>query len=75
LKQTTSTNQNDGLPLDNDSLDNVMTQEDQSLDQQLAVLVQHRDDLLRTGVYTQQDTLIKELERRIQEVMKRKAKQ
>ncbi|CAF1224341.1 unnamed protein product, partial [Didymodactylos carnosus] len=77
LKQTSATsgNQNDILSSDNSGFDNVMTYDDQSLDQQLAVLIQHRDDLLRTRVYTHQDTLIKELERRIQEAMKRKAEQ
>ena len=50
---------------DNDHLEQV--------DQQLGVLIEHRDTLLQTGTYTQNDALIQELERRIQEAMKRKS--
>ncbi len=50
---------------DNDHLEQV--------DQQLGVLIEHRDTLLQTGTYTHSDALIQELERRIQEAMKRKS--
>lgn len=50
---------------DNDHLEQV--------DQQLGVLIEHRDTLLQTGTYTHNDALIQELERRIQEAMKRKS--
>lgn len=50
---------------DNDHLEEV--------DQQLGVLIEHRDTLLQTGTYTHSDALIQELERRIQEAMKRKS--
>ena len=45
----------------------------EQVDQQLGVLIEHRDTLLQTGTYTHQDALIQELERRIQEAMKRKS--
>ncbi|CAF2992351.1 unnamed protein product [Rotaria sp. Silwood2] len=50
---------------DNDHLEQV--------DQHLGVLIEHRDTLLQTGTYTHNDALIQELERRIQEAMKRKS--
>ena len=50
---------------DNDYLEQV--------NQQLGVLIEHRDTLLQTGTYTHNDALIQELERRIQEAMKRKS--
>ena len=50
---------------DNDHIEQV--------DQQLGVLIEHRDTLLQTGTYTHNDALIQELERRIQEAMKRKS--
>lgn len=50
---------------DNDQIEQV--------DQQLGVLIEHRDTLLQTGTYTHSDALIQELERRIQEAMKRKS--
>ncbi|CAF3438148.1 unnamed protein product [Rotaria socialis] len=50
---------------DNDHLEQV--------DQQLGVLIEHRDTLLQTGTYSHNDALIQELERRIQEAMKRKS--
>ncbi|CAF0988308.1 unnamed protein product [Rotaria sp. Silwood1] len=53
------------LSNDNDHLEQV--------DQQLGVLIEHRDTLLQTGTYTHNDALIQELERRIQEAMKRKS--
>lgn len=46
---------------------------DEHVDQQLGVLIEHRDTLLQTGTYTHNDALIQELERRIQEAMKRKS--
>lgn len=46
---------------------------DDHVDQQLGVLIEHRDTLLQTGTYTHNDALIQELERRIQEAMKRKS--
>lgn len=45
----------------------------EQVDQQLGVLIEHRDTLLQTGTYTHNDALIQELERRIQEAMKRKS--
>jgi hypothetical protein len=45
----------------------------EQVDQQLGVLIEHRDTLLQTGTYTHSDALIQELERRIQEAMKRKS--
>ena len=56
---------NSNLSDDNDHLEQV--------DQQLGVLIEHRDTLLQTGTYTHNDALIQELERRIQEAMKRKS--
>jgi hypothetical protein len=56
---------NSNLSDDNDYLEQV--------DQQLGVLIEHRDTLLQTGTYTHNDALIQELERRIQEAMKRKS--
>jgi hypothetical protein len=56
---------NINLSDDNDHLEQV--------DQQLGVLIEHRDTLLQTGTYTHNDALIQELERRIQEAMKRKS--
>ncbi|CAF1216031.1 unnamed protein product [Adineta steineri] len=56
---------NSTLSDDNDHLEQV--------DQQLGVLIEHRDTLLQTGTYTHSDALIQELERRIQEAMKRKS--
>lgn len=47
--------------------------ENEHVDQQLGVLIEHRDTLLQTGTYTHNDALIQELERRIQEAMKRKS--
>lgn len=45
----------------------------EQVDQQLGILIEHRDTLLQTGTYTHNDALIQELERRIQEAMKRKS--
>lgn len=49
-----------------------LSDENEHIDQQLGVLIEHRDTLLQTGTYTHNDALIQELERRIQEAMKRK---
>ena len=49
------------------------TEQYEQVDQQLGVLIEHRDTLLQTGTYTHSDALIQELERRIQEAMKRKS--
>jgi hypothetical protein len=56
---------NSNLSDDNNHLEQV--------DQQLGILIEHRDTLLQTGTYTHNDALIQELERRIQEAMKRKS--
>ncbi|CAF1603544.1 unnamed protein product, partial [Adineta ricciae] len=42
------------------------TEQYEQVDQQLGVLIEHRDTLLQTGTYTHSDALIQELERRIQ---------
>lgn len=42
---------------------------DTSVDEHVARLVEERDTLLRTGVYTSQDKIIAELDRQIREAI------
>lgn len=45
---------------------------DQGLDEHITRLIEERDTLLRTGVYTTQDRIIAELDRQIRESMVQK---
>jgi len=59
---------------DDDEDDCLHSNENEQIDQQLGVLIEHRDSLLQTGAYTHKDALIQELERRIEEATKRKSR-
>lgn len=59
---------------DDDDDDYLHSNENEQIDQQLGVLIEHRDSLLQTGAYTHKDALIQELERRIEEATKRKSR-
>lgn len=45
---------------------------DSSIDEHITRLIEERDTLLRTGVYTTQDRIIAELDRQIRESMVQK---
>ncbi|XP_060693677.1 centrosomal protein of 120 kDa isoform X2 [Hemiscyllium ocellatum] len=50
-------------------------QPDEALDNYLARLIEERDTLLRTGVYTHEDRIISELDKQIREVMTKRGGQ
>lgn len=47
--------------------------QDDGLDDFLSRLIEERDTLLRTGVYTHEDRIISELDRQIREVMAKRS--
>lgn len=48
-------------------------QQDEGLDDFLSRLIEERDTLLRTGVYTHEDRIISELDRQIRETMSKRS--
>nr|XP_039270701.1 centrosomal protein of 120 kDa-like isoform X1 [Styela clava] len=51
-----------------------MTKADEHIDEHVARLIEERDTLLRTGVYSREDRIISELDRQIRDAISRKSK-
>lgn len=52
----------------------TLNKANEHIDEHVARLVEERDTLLRTGVYTREDRIISELDRQIRDAIARKSK-